>query len=308
MADSINVLTDLDTLGVSLVRRGANKRRVALTKSEEGMKDAEEILKAVLEMETDDEDKIEEVFKALSPKGVNAVKGAMRLLNAFKEELPKDVMSGLSKLAGFAAPAKAEGEGYDFPPKKKQENAEEEDEAKMKKTLENVPEELRDTLQELWKSHDEGLQEQIKKSEERADKAETQVTELAKTVTILRDDALRKEMIEKAENSYGALGSPEEIGGLLKDLHGAGGELAEKIEKLLGQANERVAKSALLDELGRSGGGETAHNAWDKIEKAAKSIVEKSEEPLSQAEAVDMVIRKQPELYNEYLAEKEGAH
>ncbi len=104
----INKLTELDTLGVSLVKRGANRKRFALAKAEEPM-DEIEILKAVLEDDTEFEN-AEQVAEAiekaqLSAKAQSAVKGALRLLNAFKDELPEDTLDMLATMAGFPSPS-----------------------------------------------------------------------------------------------------------------------------------------------------------------------------------------------------------
>lgn len=302
MSDSVTVLTDLDTLAVSLVRRGANQRRVAVTKSEEAMSEEqmEEVLKAVLEIEADGEDKIEEIFKELSPKGARAVKSAMRILGAFEEELPKDVLTGLAKLSKLEAPTKKQDdEGKDkdkYPTPKKAEKKAEKEEDKVKKSLDSLPEEIRAQLEGLWKGY-----------EERIAKTEKDNVELAKALSTERDARIHKEMVAKAEENYGSLGKAEEIGVILKDLHGASDELAGKVEGLLKSANEKISKSALLEEAG-SNNADAGGDASAKMDALTKERVEKSEGKLDKYTAYDQVVKEHPELYNEYLAEKKGAH
>lgn len=70
--------------------------------------------------------------------------------------------------------------------------------------------------------------------------------------------------------------------------------LRKEVEKLQGAAIE------LRDH--------DVNSAWSKIEKAADRIVEKSHKPLSQAQAIDRVLREQPELYSAYLDAHDGRH
>lgn len=111
-------LSDYEVDEVSVVGRGANrKKRFPVTKAAEA--NMQDVLKAVLETETDLEANIEEVFKtALSDKGKDAMRGAVRLLNAFRDEMPDDVMSGLGKLLKFDVPpdTKAGGDMDDDKP------------------------------------------------------------------------------------------------------------------------------------------------------------------------------------------------
>ncbi len=106
MTETITALTDLETVELSLVKRGANRKRIAYAKSEEGMEQMEEIVKAVLELELDNEKAVTAAFKKaeLSEKGQEAVRGALRMFSAFKDELPKDVMKMFADLSGNELP------------------------------------------------------------------------------------------------------------------------------------------------------------------------------------------------------------
>jgi len=215
-------LSDLEIPEVSLVPRGAIKKRFFIYKSEEGSS-MEEILKAVLETELEDESKVEEVLKAakLSDKAKGAVKGALRLLNAYKDELPKDIMKTLAELAGY---------GYPAPTEKAKGKKNEEEEDKKKKygypapakkedgsyDFSSIPEEVRPAVEALWKEH----QEAVKKAEE-----------LEKVLKEERDKQLRKEFIQKAADEFANLPTkPEEFGLVLKGLAEKAPEEYAKLE------------------------------------------------------------------------------
>jgi len=106
-----NELRDLKVEEVSLVPKGANRKRFLLLKSALGgdcMYD-ESVVDRILNTDLENEDEIEQILKAqgLSEKAANAVKGALRLLNAYRDELPGDILNTLASLAGY---------GYQPPP------------------------------------------------------------------------------------------------------------------------------------------------------------------------------------------------
>lgn len=282
-----NKLTNLDTLGVSLVRRGANKKRFALSKSEGTMEGFEEVIKAVLEAEMDDEASVDEVLKQakLSDRGMKAVKGALRLLNAFKDELPKDIMKMLAGLAGYGDP-------------EPDEKAEKPDEDKYKEPtmkdsgpdLQALPDDIRNQVESLWKAN----QDEIKKREE-----------LEAILKAERDEREQQEFVAKAAKEFSHLpGTPETIGTLLKSVKDASPELAGQLEELLKSTEAMVSKSELLTELGQSARGDTGGSAWEQIEKAAESVVQKSANQVSKSQAISSFLctPEGGQLYNAYLA------
>jgi len=287
----VNRLKDLDAVEVSLVPKGANRKRFLIFKEDDSL--MEEILKAVLETELEDEQKVEEVLKAakLSGKAQNAVKGALRLLNAYKDELPKDIMKTLAELAGYGYPAPAE--------KAKDKKDEEEDKKKKygypaptKKEdgsydFSGIPEEVRPAVEVLW----EEQQEAVKKAEE-----------LEKVLKEERDKQLRKEFVQKAATDFGNLPTkPEEFGLVLKGLAEKAPEEYAKLEGVLKAANEAIQKGALYAEIGRSGGFSGGY-AMSKIEAAANSLVQK-DASMTKEQAITKALEMHPELYTEYLQE-----
>lgn len=285
-------LKDLDVIEVSLVPKGANRRRFLLFKSEEEEDPMEEILKAILETPLENEAKVEEVLKAanLSEKAKGAVRGALKILSAYKDELPKDIMKTLAGLAGYGYPEptqKQKGKDDDDDKKKKYGYP-----APVKKEdgswdFSGVPEEVRPMVEALWKEH----LEEVKKREE-----------LERVLKEERDKQARKEFIQKAATEFASLPTkPEEFGLVLKGLAEKAPEEYAKLEGVLKAADEAIRKSALFSEIGCSGGfgGGTA---MTKIEAAANSLVQKDAN-MTREQAIAKALEVHPELYTEYLQE-----
>jgi len=266
---SINALTNLETLGVSLVRRGANKRKFAITKSEGPIMDekAIELLTTVLkEASYDGEEKVLEQLKKaqLDEKAMNAVNGAIRILSAFSDNPEiKKLLAGLKAAVG--------GEGYPMP-----KAAKKADDKKptgypmpMQKALEGMPDEQRaafePVMKALWEASEAAATERIQKAEERA----------VKTEAILkseRDERLSKEFVAKAATEYSNVpGKSEELGAILKSLHDASPELCSKIEGVLKSAQAILKEGSILVEKGRAGEGNASDDPWSNIEKAAEA-------------------------------------
>jgi phage tail tape-measure protein len=115
-------LKNLKAREVSLVDRAAIKRRFLILKEDSAMSD---ILKSVLETDLENESKVDEILKAagIGEEAVAAVKGSMRLLTAYKDELPDDILATIGNLSGFEVAKAAEPETEEV---KKAKEAEEE--------------------------------------------------------------------------------------------------------------------------------------------------------------------------------------
>lgn len=284
---TINALTDLETLEVSLVKRGANKKMFALAKSEDAMNGFDDVLKAVLETETDDEGKIAEAFgKDLSERGVGAVKGALRLLSAFKDELPQDVIARLAKIAGEEGEDDEEEKPAADDPAEKQEGEDYEYDSPTEKTMktEELPEGVRADVEKLFKSHKDAVEKAAK---------------LEELLQAERGERIRRDFVAKAEKQFGAIPgkTAAEIGLLLKSVHDVDAKAGEQLEELLTAANDVIAKSGLLAEAGSS--KPSNGNAWERIEAIAKGIRD-ADPKVSVAKSMDLAMNQNPELYAEY--------
>jgi len=282
-------LKDLDAAEVSLVLKGANRKKFLIFKSEEVKESMEEILKSILETGLEDENKVNEVLKAakLSDKAQGAVKGALKLLTAYKDELPKDILKTLAELVGYGYPE----------PTEKQKNKNEEDKkygypAPAKKAdgsydFSNIPEEVRPAVETLWKEHEAA----VKKAEE-----------LEKVLKEEKDKQLKKEFIQKAAAEFMHLPTkPEEFGLILKGISEKAPEEYGKLESILKAANEAIEKGALYSEIGRSG-APVGDSAVAKVEALVSGIVQKDAK-ISRVDALMKVLSENPQLYAEYCRE-----
>jgi hypothetical protein len=315
-----NQLLDLKVGEVSLVPKGANRKHFLIVKQEEPMAD-NELLQAILDAELQDEERINEVLKAqgLSEKATNAVKGALRILNAFKDELPKDILNTLASLAGYGyAPApteKARGKKeedeeygefeYGEKGKKKARGKKEEEEEETEKAgkkypapvkkadgtfdLSAVPDELRPTLEVIFKEHEQAVRK---------------AQELEAVLKAEQDRRKTLEFVERAKQYTHLPINPDEFGPVLKQISESAPEAFQKLEQVLKAADENLRVAGSLKPVGRDSTGTGGNTAWDQICALASQLVEKSEHKLSFEAAVDKVLQSRPDLYRRYLDEQ----
>lgn len=299
----VHALEDLDTLGVSLVHRGANKKTFALFKSEKNkpMKTSEiKVLKAILEDEgpLENADRIEAIIKEhdMNPKAGMALKGAMKIIEAFRDEMDDESVKSIKALFG-----EEEEDDDDKKEEKSTAKAEEEEEEttkaeeddmsadKAKKELsKGIPEALRPQMEALWKSQKEAV---------------AKAAELEAVLKAERNERLNREYIAKAEKDFSAMPvNSGELAMLLKGLNDADPKLTAKLETILKAANEAIGKSSLLNEVGSAAKSQSG-SAMSRLEDIAKSMVSKAEGKLTPAAALVLAMEQNTDLYTEYLAE-----
>jgi len=279
-------LTDLEAVEISLVAKAATGKKFLVLKSGgEPMSSA--ILKAVLEAPLENEVEVDEILKQkqLSQKAQEAVKGAVRLLQAYREELPEDILKTLAKAGGFPWD---EAELTDEEKKKLEEKVPVSETKKAGELdLAQVPEAVRPAIQALWKEHGEA------------------VAKVAKMEAILkaeRDQRLTKEWIAKATAEYNSLAiKPDDLGPILKALEEKAPDELKRIEEVLKAADAAITAGDLFKEKGKSG-AQSAGSAMEKLEQMAKSLVQK-ESGLSMSDALSRVMDENPGLYREYQQE-----
>jgi len=161
-------LRELETVEVSLVDKGANKRTFAIKKSEKKEMD---VIEAILAAPFEKGDAIMDRLKKaeLSEQAVEGIKSAVQILSAFQEEVPANLLKDLMALGGFskqeeeedeekpeaaeeAAPDGETPEADEEEEAEKQED-EEEDEEEMQKRLAALPKNMRSMVEQLWKSN-----------------------------------------------------------------------------------------------------------------------------------------------------------
>jgi len=265
-------LEDLDIFEVSLVDSPANKRKYLMIKNESGTAgdidvDGEKI---------DEDNKDVKVEKAgVSEDVQNAIKGALKILDKYKDDLPDNVKSALNALANVV--------GYGYPaPKEGKKNSDEEGygyKKPAKKDIEGL-------LDEIQKQRDDYRKELAKAQEE---------------INTLKE---KEEMRELSEIAKSMNGSVEENVKWLKVLKSSLSpeDFAKAVEREKAYSN-LLKQSRIFGEIGYPGG--TLQGAVEKIETLAKSKVEKSEVK-DMAKAIQEVAREYPELYKQYLSEMRG--
>lgn len=307
-------LHNLEVNEVSLVPRAANQKKFLLFKSREG-KTMDEAIETILQTAIEKEDVLGEWIEKqkLSDKAQNALRGASRLMSAFRDELPDDAMQKIAEMTGYDASVQKTKHDPEEDERKRREEEEkkkrsqktlhrdnEGEDGKMKnKTLSKedisaMPEEVRKAVETL-----QGQSENLQKAH---DAAVQKSEEFASALKIERNARLLKEHVERAETDYADLPSMSaaDLGALMKNLAEKAPDEAAKIAELLKSTSEVVAKSAMFDELGRNIAKTGANDAWTAIQAKANEYMAKGDFK-SEAQAIDKVLKLHPDMYQRYL-------
>lgn len=285
---NLNELTDLHANEVSLVDRGANKKkRFPIFKEETMDEQLQEILKAVLETEVDEESQLADWIEKqkVSEKGQAAIKSALRILSAYKDELPKGALDQLAAAAGYPSPKG----GYPEPKSKGKEK--EEKETKVKKEIPSLTPET----EAIFKAQEAEINALKERNDEiqKALKAEQDKRELETWIAKVKE-----------ELAYYPGKSVQELGEQLKKMNDVDPELAKSQFELMRQASSALKESAILKERGTPGGAPASGSAWEEINKKAAALIEKSSDVnFTREKAVARIIELHPELYQRYQEE-----
>ena len=280
------LLHDLEVFEVSLVKKPANGRPFYLAKAADKGTEMNEKILAVIDTPAENESKLDAILKEeMSEDAVRAVRAALRLLDAFKDEIPSDTLAGLADAAGMDH--MEEEKGYTM------EKADEEPQPESLLKSADIPAELRPTIEALWKSNEEAAE---------------RVAQLESVLKAERDEQLLASETERVAKSFGHVPGLEsdKLAAMLIELRKAAPESADSVEDVL-SATERamVAKeTGAFEEAGQTVAPEpAASTAWGRVEAMASELVTKGERD-TQAQAIDDVLTRNPELYAAYLAEK----
>jgi len=294
-------LRELETVEVSLVDKGANKRTFAIKKSEKKEMD---VIGAILAAPFEKGDAIMDRLKKaeLSEQAVEGIKSAVQILSAFQEEVPANLLKDLMALGGFskqeeeedeekpeaaeeAAPDGETPEADEEEEAEKQED-EEEDEEEMQKRLAALPKNMRSMVEQLWKSNKSAV---------------TKAEELEAKIKKAEDEKRLSECIAIAKAEFGALPvKAEKLGSFIKSLDGM--DNADFVLGLLRSSNEMIAANGLTTEIGKSTSSTNDKTSIAKAERMADALVEK--EGITKAKALANVWKNNPSLYAEYQQEK----
>jgi hypothetical protein len=288
MADNAKThqLSDVVTNEVSLVDRGAVRRKFAMRKKEGSMMD--EILKACLETTLENEAEIDAKLekRGVDKKAGAAIKGAIKLLSAFKGDLQDSHLLALRTLLEEMAQDEQDEEDGETPaPAKKNDKGD----APVEKADMMLPDAIKAQF------------EAVRKAQE---KAAAEATELRKELEQRKDQDHLRQCVEKAATQYADLGPARVLGPVIQKLEKAG--LFKEVEGVLRGANERArmgGTQSLLKEQGtsRGWGDSDADSADARLQKAAVEIAKSDNVPLIVAHA--KACEKNPELYQQYQRE-----
>ncbi len=285
----MSILTELKPIEISIVDKGANKRKFLILKRKGHI--MSDLINKVLEMSIEDEDKLnEELVKAqLDEEAVEAIKAALKLLRAVKDKLPAGaadtVFSALAQWAGYGYPqagiVKPVTTYTEYPKpdygKKKQEEL-----------MEKIPAELKTELEALWKAKSDELDSLKKRTEE-----------LEATLKKEAEEKERLAFVEKAK-ILKTIGDNEKVGNLLYKFFKIAPEEEKELEDLLTNINNAIEKSSLFKEIGTT--SNSPMSAREKIQKAAEKLANEKKISYHQAYAE---ILKEPEFKKLY-SEMEG--
>lgn len=273
-------LKNLEVLEVSLVDRPANKRRFLLTKREGELAVAsEEMIALILESDLENEAEIDEVLKDTPDSAKEALKGALKLYNAHREDLDGAVVKSLLIKSGLIADEEEEEEEED-------EGTDAVVKADGTVDLEKVPEHLRPMIESLWKERTEASEE-----------VATLKAEIAKR----EEEAEMKMYLAKAEGFH----LPAENDAFAVVLRDVGKNLpdhAQFLDDLFTKMSNLIDVSKALEESG-STGATNVQSAWDKADQMAKDLVVQEKGAITYEAALDRVMKENRDLANEYIKE-----
>lgn len=290
-ASKTNLLTDVVTHEVSLVDRGAVRRKFAFRKNEGRMDD---ILKACLQAPLEHEDAVDAILekRGVDKKAGAAIKGAIKLLSAFKEDLQETHRDALQTLLSAISEAGPEEENDD----------EEGGTKKAAKSEEPVQETLEKADMQTLPAEIQAQFAEVRKAQERAS---AEAASLRKELDERKEQEHLRRCVEKASSQYADLGPAKVLGPVIQKLEKAG--LFSEVESVLRGANARAkmgGTSSLFKEAGTSEdwGQSDGDNADARLQKAAVDISKTENVPMIVAHA--KACQANPDLYEQYKKEQ----
>jgi hypothetical protein len=301
MAEHLKMLGHGSILEISGVKRAANRKRFAVTKSESTTMS---IISAVLATKAEGEEQFVATLKSegADEKRIEAATAMFRMNKGFADILEQ----GDLEKAGIVAKAHKEPDGDEM-----EQEEDETDEAfkarKAKKAAKAAKSAAQVVAQPVRKSAEvveDPRLEQVMKSNQA----------LMDQVKGLVEKNQMMEFTTKAEREFSHVPgkSTAEIALALKAAHDVGGETEKTILASLRSVEQLVAKSAMLGEIGVSGSGMATGGAHQKLVALASGLTMKSEsgKEMTPAQKYAYVAKNTAEgrdLYAQYLAEQAQA-
>jgi hypothetical protein len=305
----IKRMSNIVTHEVSLVRRAANKKRFAVTKSDRS-NTMDPMIEAVASTVAEGEEQFIATMKAkgiVDAKKLAALVANYRITKNFSDLVTEEELEEVQKAAGYKKAAK-----------KLHKIAED-----MKKTADGMMDEDEEDEDDMYKG------KKTKKSDGELDLSvivEAVAGKLAETFKVREAEMVKKhdqlagivgELLSEDRKQYFTAkaakdlrrvpAGTEEIAMTLKSAYDADPKLGESIENLLLRVNEALVSSPVLKSFGSTGaraGG--SGDAWGKIQALAGQMVQKSgDAKFTSEKAVALVLKTEEgrRLYDEYLHE-----
>ena len=310
----MGLLRKLDVRAVSLVDRPANRRKFLLFK-----RDAPEGAEGVRLMPLAFTEKSCETLNERlnkSPKGEDAVLSELESLSkAAGKELTEENKAAAATIlraaghADYSNPKAAAGQLaalFGFEVKK----AEEKPPLTIEKKADPAAPSLPAELEEIAKS-DPGKAALLAKAAQESPaafallmKSEQEKATLQKSVNELTEKNRDSEAIKKAEGLNLAGVEKTKLASVIKSLDAAG--LSDSVLPIMTALNKQVQTSVLFTESG-SGHVSQAGSALAKMEEMVGSMIQKDGK-LTRELALVKIAESNPDLYQQYMAEKKEAH
>ena len=274
----INLLSSVQTAEVSLVKRGANNKVFAITKSEDTQMDFNELLKTILSTEAEGEQALLKSLEGADKDTIAIATANYRLQHGFKDKLSKEQFEQVSKAAGYEI-LKTEGtddnDPKNQPPFKPK---------KTKTEKSHTPADMPKEMEAIFKAQ------------------QLELTEVKKQLEVETDNRIRKEYIEKCSKYTHVPGmNTEEMGIALQKAYEVSEDFGKQLEKQWAATSEAIQKSKLI----ASQGVVATPNSNPSVSTKAQELMQK-DSGLTQSEAILKVYEQNPELYTEYLNDHPG--
>ncbi len=139
---------------------------------------------------------------------------------------------------------------------------------------------------------------------EKGEQTSKELAEAREQLEKSAEDTRHRDSVEKAA-SYSHVAAPDDLAPILKEIaEKLDTETVEKLEAVLGNAEERISKGDLFSEMGKRSSVDTSSSdAYSTAVQKAAELVEKSDTALTQDQAMTKIWMENPDLYGQYLAE-----
>jgi hypothetical protein len=286
-------LSKLKVNEVSLVGSGANNKTFNIRK-EGGEEMPNTAIQKILDAKIDNPEKLEEITKRLSAEDKAKVLGAAKLLKSI-DVLPDGVLNAVLDVAGKQVSiSKEDIEKAVQEALKKKADEEKAAADALKKAqegkleMEGIPEPVQKAINQMAEAQ-KAQAEEIKKMQEdsAADK---------ETIKKMQEEKEHDALIKKAGEFSGVCSDTETLANVLGSVPE---EHRDGLEKVLKSAQAIMKSSGLFKELGSplpGDGGDSAEDAYKKLQKMAEEVVQKGGTSLTQEQAFAKVYKENPEL------------